>query len=256
VGDLQRAATDEDRSFVRDQIVVKLRQRIKYMSERRDTWNGPWPADRAGGQVEGCAGEDTAYSIPATSRSWLPFSMPQIPPAIAMASTFPKHSDELVSVEDDFGGRPARPTISKVSRPSWRANMNGAPALIAATQKPRGTNSQGVEGVAVLLDENGFSEASLRQASAGTQRRYCCISLFRPSGPRLAIRWSLCDAGRKRHTANHRQSELDGGPDEQWLIRIGRVLKEQPVGDPEILAIPCLHRLGASNGLDASSITG
>jgi type I restriction enzyme R subunit len=31
VGDLERAATDEDRRFVRDQIVVKLRQRLKHI---------------------------------------------------------------------------------------------------------------------------------------------------------------------------------------------------------------------------------
>jgi type I restriction enzyme R subunit len=45
-----------------------------------------------------------------------------------------------------------------------KANMNAAPALIAATQKPRELTRKELKALAVLLDANGFSEASLRQA--------------------------------------------------------------------------------------------
>ena len=36
----------------------------------------------------------------------------------------------------------------------------------------------------------------------------------------------------------------------QWLIRIGRVLKEQPVGDPEILADPLFAQAGGFERVD------
>ena len=42
--------------------------------------------------------------------------------------------------------------------------MNAAPALIAATQRPRELTRKELKELAVLLDDKGFSEASLRRA--------------------------------------------------------------------------------------------
>jgi hypothetical protein len=68
------------------------------------------------------------------------------------------------SVEDDFGGRASPSDYIESFEAFVRANMNAAPALIAATQKPRELTRKELKALALLLDENGFSEASLRQA--------------------------------------------------------------------------------------------
>ena len=45
-----------------------------------------------------------------------------------------------------------------------RENMNSVPALIAATQRPRELTRKDLKALAVLLDDKGFSETSLRTA--------------------------------------------------------------------------------------------
>jgi type I restriction enzyme R subunit len=75
-----------------------------------------------------------------------------------------QHPDEIISIEDDFGGRASPADYIESFEAFVRSNMNAVPALIAATQKPRELTRKELRELAVLLDERGFSEANLRRA--------------------------------------------------------------------------------------------
>jgi type I restriction enzyme R subunit len=138
VSDLQRAVTEDDRAFVRDQIVVKLRQRVKYIDPaRRDTLEtvlGPLTAlvDRL--KIAPAAETLALFQQHPLLASILDAANPA---RVRDGVYISEHPDELVSVEDDFAGRASPADYIESFETFVRANMNAAPALIAATQKPR-----------------------------------------------------------------------------------------------------------------------
>jgi type I restriction enzyme R subunit len=252
VGDLKRAETDEDRAFVRDQIVVKLRQRIKHIDAvRRETLEtvlGPLVA-----LVENLKSSPAAETLAFFQKH------PLLASILDTANPAPKgdgvyiseHSDELVSVEDDFGGRASPNDYIESFEAFVRSNMNAAPALIAATQKPRELTRKELKALAVLLDENGFSEANLRQAYGRARNADIAahiIGFVRQAaiGDPLVPYATRVENGVQRIMASRQWTK----PQRQWLIRIGRVLKEQPVGDPEILADPLFAQAGGFERVD------
>ena len=252
VGDLERATTDEDRAFVRDQIVVKLRQRIKHIDanerETLETVLGPLTdlADR----LKSAAPLETV----ALFRQY-----PLLASVLDAANPTRKrdgmyiseHADEIISVEDDYGGKASPADYIESFERFVRDNMNAAPALIAATQKPRELTRKELKALAVLLDENGFSEASLRQAYGRARNADIAahiIGFVRQAalGDPLVPYETRVQNGvqqiisSRNWTANQRK----------WLERIGRALKAQPVGDPEILADPLFAQAGGFETVD------
>ena len=165
VGDIERAATDEDRAFVRDQIVVKLRQRLRHIDDaHRET------LETVLGPLDELA--DRLKSSPSAEMIAL---FRQHPSLITILDTsgpkrrgdgiyISEHDDELVSVEDSFGGKVSPDDYIESFEAFVRANMNTVPALIAATQRPRALTRKALKEIATLLDAKGFSEASLRRA--------------------------------------------------------------------------------------------
>jgi type I restriction enzyme R subunit len=103
----------------------------------------------------------------------------------------------------------------------------------------------------VLLDENGFSEASLRQAYGRARNADIAahiIGFVRQAaiGDPLVPYATRVENGVQRIIASRNWTAAQ----RQWLIRIGRVLKEQPVGDPEILADPLFAQAGGFERVD------
>jgi type I restriction enzyme R subunit len=129
--DLERAETDDDRAFVRDQIVVKLRQRIKYIdAERREllaTVLGPL-ADLA----------DRLKSAPPSETIELFRNHPSLAAALDAANPAKKgdgmliseHDDELVHVADDYGEKASPADYIESFESFVRANMNAVPAMV------------------------------------------------------------------------------------------------------------------------------
>ncbi|MEY9525335.1 type I restriction enzyme R subunit [Bradyrhizobium japonicum] len=168
VGDLERSTSEEDRAFVRDQILVKLRQRINQIEgsqrETLETVLGPLTAlpDR----LRSSPPADTLELF--RQHPLLATVLDNANPARPREGVYiSEHEDELISVEDNFGSRASPADYIESFEAFVRANMNSAPALIAATQKPRELTRKELKELAVLLDANGFSEASLRQPTAG-----------------------------------------------------------------------------------------
>jgi len=252
VGDLERATTDEDRAFVRDQIVVKLRQRIKHIDanerETLETVLGPLTdlADR----LKSAAPLETVALF--RQHPLLASVLDAANPTRKRDGMYiSEHADEIISVEDDYGGKASPADYIESFERFVRDNMNAAPALIAATQKPRELTRKELKALAVLLDENGFSEASLRQAYGRARNADIAahiIGFVRQAalGDPLVPYETRVQNGvqqiisSRNWTANQRK----------WLERIGRALKAQPVGDPEILADPLFAQAGGFETVD------
>jgi type I restriction enzyme R subunit len=246
VGDIERASTDEDRVFVRDQIVVKLRQRLKYISDdRRETLE----------TVLGPLGDlaNRLKDAPPAETIALFRQHPSLATVLDAANPAGKrngiyiseHEDELVSVEDDFGEKATPGDYIESFETYVRANMNAMPAMIAATQRPRELTRKELKELAILLDGKGFSEATLRRAYGSARNADIAahiIGFVRQAalGDPLVAYETRVDNGVQRIIA----SRIWTAKQKQWLTRIGRVLRAQPVGDPEILSDPLFAQAG------------
>ena len=250
--DLERAPSDEDARFVRDQIVVKLRQRIKHI----DT-----PRREALEVVHGslAALSDRLLASPPAETMALFQQHPSL--AAALDSSNPErkgggiliseHEDELLSVEDSYGNNASPADYIESFEAFVRANMNAVPALIAAIQKPRELTRKELKELALLLDEKGFSEASLRQAYGSARNADIAAHILgfvrqAALGDPLVPYAMRVENGVKRII----ESGAWTSKQKQWLIRIGRALKEQPVGDPAILGEPLFAQAGGFDIVD------
>lgn len=253
VQDLGRADNDSDRTFVRDQIVVKLRQRLRHIDPaRRETLE----------QVLGPLDQlvDKLRSAPPAETLALFRQHPSL--AAVLDQPLPRggrdsgiliseHKDELIDVHDLFGDKASPADYIEAFEAFIRANMNAVPALIAATQRPRDLTRAELKQIAILLDEKGFSEASLRQAYGRVRNADIAahiIGFVRQAalGDPLVPYQTRVDNGVQRILASHEWSPEQ----KRWLQRIGRALREQPVGDPAMLADPLFAQNGGFPVID------
>lgn len=252
LGDLDRAPTDADRGYVRDQIVVKLRQRIRHIdSQRRETLEIVLgPLDELADRLRSAPPAATAalFRQHPSLATVLDAANPDRPvPGILIS----EHADELVSIEDDFGGKASPQDYIESFEAFVRGNMNAVPALIAATQRPKSLTRKDLKDIAVLLDANGFSEASLRQAYGRARNADIAahiIGFVRQAalGDPLVAYETRVENGVAAIIASRAWTAKQ----KQWLIRIGRALKAQPVGDAAILADPAYAQLGGFELVD------
>lgn len=252
ISDLARAESDEDRLYVRDQIVVKLRQRIKHIADDRrealETILGP-----LNDLVERLKAAPAVETLTLFQQHpLLAKILDTANPALKRDGIYiSEHEDELVSVEDDFGDRASPGDYIESFETFVRANMNALPALIAATQRPRELTRKELKALAILLDENGFSEANLRQAYGRARNADIAahiIGFVRQAaiGDPLVPYETRVENGVQRIIASRDWTAKQ----RQWIVRIGRALKEQPVGDPELLADPLFAQAGGFDTVD------
>lgn len=258
LGDLDRADDDVDRAFVRDQIVVKLRQRIRHIDEARrealELLLGPLTAL-----------PDRLKSAPPADTVALFQQYPSLAAVLDTASPASRsdgiyisdHDDTLLSIEDDFGKKATPGDYIESFETFVRANMNAVPAMIAATQRPRELTRKELKELAVLLDARGFSEAALRRAYGSVRNADIAahiLGFIRQAalGDPLVPYETRVDNGVQRVIAGRAWTPKQ----RQWLVRIGRSLKAQPVGDPEILSDPLFAQAGGFAEVDRAFDSG
>lgn len=236
LADLERAPSEEDRAFVRDQIVVKLRLKLRHLEGTRrealETVLGD--LETLPDRLKDAAPEETLALF--GQHPTLAATLDAARPAGKGNGVFiSEHEDELISVEDDYGGKASPADYIDAFEHFIRDNMNTTPALIAATQRPRELTREALKSLARLLDENGFSEAALRQAYGRARNADIAahiIGFVRQAaiGDPLVPYATRVDNGVQRILVSRDWTQKQ----RQWLNRIGKALKSQPVGDPEL----------------------
>lgn len=253
VTDLERADNDSDRAYVRDQIVVRLRQRLKHIDEtRREALEAALgPLADLPDRLKTAPPEETARLFRQHPSLAAVLDQP-LPKAKRDRGIFiSEHEDELISVEDDFGGKASPADYIESFEAFVRANMNAVPAMIAATQRPRELTRKELKELAVLLDTKGFSEASLRRAYGSARNADIAahiIGFVRQAalGDPLVPYETRVENGVQAILASRQWTSKQ----RQWLTRIGRALKAQPVSDPELLSDPLFAQAGGFSTID------
>lgn len=253
VQDLGRAATDSDRAFVRDQIVVKLRQRLRHIDPaKRETLEQVLgPLDQLVEKLKSAPPAETLALFQQHPSLAAVLDQPLPKGGRDSGILISEHADELLDVHDQFGGKASPADYIEAFEAFIRANMNAVPALIAATQRPRDLTRAELKQIAILLDEKGFSEASLRQAYGRVRNADIAahiIGFVRQAalGDPLVPYQTRVDNGVQRILASRDWT----GDQKRWLQRIGRALREQPVGDPAMLADPLFAQNGGFPVID------
>lgn len=253
VQDLGRAATDSDRALVRDQIVVKLRQRLRHIDPaKRETLEQVLgPLDALVNRLKAAPPADMLALFQQHPSLAAVLDQPRPGGGRETGILISEHEDELLDVHDQFGDKASPADYIEAFEAFIRANMNAVPALIAATQRPRDLTRAELKQIAILLDEKGFSEASLRQAYGRVRNADIAahiIGFVRQAalGDPLVPYQTRVDNGVARILASRTWSPEQ----KRWLQRIGRALREQPVGDPAMLADPLFAQNGGFPVID------
>lgn len=251
--DLARAPHDEDRRFVRDQIVAKLRARAKRLTDAErqafESALGRMPeafADLA---------RDAAPSEVAAAFDHSPQAVRLLdaPPTDRPGERtyISAHDDCLTAIKEVFGGA-ATPEDYIASFVRFVTEKgNALPGLIAATQRPRELTRAELKEAARQLDAAGFSEGSLRRAYGRVRNADIAahiIGFVRQAalGDPLVPYEARVDNAVEKMVAKGTWSEKQ----RQWLRRIGRALKETPVGDRETLEAPAFRQQGGYAAVD------
>ncbi|WP_165418993.1 type I restriction-modification system endonuclease [Rhizobium ruizarguesonis] len=239
VTDLEKAETDEDKSWVAGQIIVRMRAMVKRMdAETREGF------ERQTGEVPELAVQRLATRSGAELQAWLASH----PRAVDLLERRPlrtdnndgvvisTHEDELLRIEEIFGKNTTPEDYITGFERFVRENMNQVPALIAVTQRPRDLTRKELSELAGLLDEKNYSEAMLRAAYGkarnadiaahiiGFVRQAALGDPLTPYAKRVEDAIAKIEASRPWTVKQ-----------KEWLRRIGRALKDKPVADPTLL---------------------
>jgi len=252
VADLTKAPGEDDKVYVRDQIVVKLRQRLRHIGpkarEALETVFGP--LDKLTDRLKSAPPADmlALFQQHTSLAASLDKAGRERPAGGVLIS---EHEDELIEIQDDFGGKSSPEDYIEAFQAFIKKNMNTIPALIAATQRPRDLTRSELKEIALLLDEKGFSEAALRLAYGRARNADIAahiIGFVRQAalGDPLVPYQTRVDNGVQRLLASREWTQQQ----KQWLTRIGRALRETPVSDPSLLAEPLFAQQGGFPRID------
>ncbi|MGO6738026.1 type I restriction-modification system endonuclease [Rhizobium ruizarguesonis] len=240
VTDLDTAETDEDKSWVADQVIVRMRAMAKRMdAETRESF------ERHTGETPEMAVQRLATRSGPELQDWLKAH----PRVLELLERRPvqtgdggdgvvisTHEDELLRIEEIFGKNTTPEDYITGFERFVRENMNQVPALIAVTQRPRDLTRKELSELAGLLDERNYSETMLRAAYGKARNADIAahiIGFVRQAAlgdPLIPYAKRVEDAILKIE-ASHPWTQKQ----KEWLRRIGRALKDKPVADPTLL---------------------
>lgn len=240
LSDLEKAETEEDKSWVAGQVIVRMRAMVKRMDEEtRESF------ERQTGEAPELAVQRLATRSGAELQAWLAAH----PRAIDLLERRPvrtaggndgvvisSHEDELLRIEEIFGKNTTPEDYITGFERFVRENMNQVPALIAVTQRPRDLTRKELSELAGLLDEKNYSEAMLRAAYGKARNADIAahiIGFVRQAAlgdPLIPYAKRVEDAIAKIEASRPWTQKQ-----KEWLRRIGRALKDKPVADPTLL---------------------
>lgn len=240
VTDLDSTQTDEDKSWVAGQVIVRMRALAKRMDEEcresfmRHTGEGPETAIQRLATRSGAELQEWLRAHPRVVEllERRPMGADRSNDGVVISS----HEDELLRIEEIFGKNTTPEDYITGFERFVRENMNQVPALIAVTQRPRDLTRKELSELAGLLDEKNYSEAMLRAAYGKARNADIAahiIGFVRQAAlgdPLIPYARRVEDAILKiEHSRPWTQKQ------KEWLRRIGRALKDKPVADPTLL---------------------
>ncbi|MBX4993877.1 type I restriction enzyme R subunit [Rhizobium binae] len=240
VTDLQNAATEEDKSWVAGQVIVRMRAMTRRMDdETRESF------ERHTGEtlemmvqrLSTCSGPELEAWLSAHPRAVELLERRPVQTARGNDGVvISTHEDELLRIEEIFGKNTTPEDYITGFERFVRENMNQAPALIAVTQRPRDLTRKELSELAGLLDEKNYSEAMLRAAYGRARNADIAahiIGFVRQAalGDPLIPYATRVDNAILKIEASRPWTQKQ----KEWLRRIGRALKDKPVADPTLL---------------------
>lgn len=254
VTDLVEAKSPEDKAFVRDQLVVRIRHKVRRMGEdRRTRFEAASDHKPEGfvGWVYDSAPEDVQALLNEKPRIMEILDEWEQSPEGNTRMFLSDHQDEYLHTVDVFGDNLTPEDYIESFERYVRDNMNSMPALLAATQRPRELTRKDLKELALKLDEKGFSETNLRAAYGRARNADIAahiIGFVRQAalGDPLVPYQTRVDNAIARIEASREWTNKQ----RQWLRRLGRSLKEQPVGDRGLLEEGAFRQQGGFDTID------
>lgn len=252
--DLARAPHDEDRAYVRDQIVAKLRARTKRMTEaergafaetlgRAPEAFADW-AKAADPRVVGGAFDEGAGAVRLLDA---PPSDRDRDPTIIYDG-----ADESRGIKEEYDGASSPEDYITAFVRFVEGQGNALPGLIAATRRPRELTRRELKAVAKALDDAGFSETKLRGAYRRARNADIAAHII-GYVRQAALGDPLVPYATRVDNAVGRLLAVRPWTPKQreWLRLIGNTLRDTPVGDCDLLdEAPALKRRGGFREAD------
>ncbi|MCG7392657.1 type I restriction-modification system endonuclease [Microvirga sp. ACRRW] len=252
VADLKQAGTDEDRDWVGDQIVVRLRSLAKRMDDAQReefTRHARQSPEEALAALQVRSGAEKLAWFEEHSRAVeILDRKPMKRRAPTDGITISGHDDELIRIEEIFGKNTTPEDYIEGFERFVRENMNAVPALIAVTQRPRDLTRKELSELAGLLDEKHYSEGMLR-AAYGRARNADIAAHIIGFVRQAALGDPLVPYKTRVENAILRIEKSRPWTPKQkdWLRRIGRALQDKPIADASLLSQGSFAHKGGFN---------
>lgn len=251
--ELARAGKPEHQEIIRDQLVVKLRRRLKRLSDasrqKYEAEAGEAPADTLerilSGSLDDLAGWAKGKPHLGKILDWDPETGGRIVPI----ST---HGDEITEVTVGYGKDQSRPEDYLDTFAAFiRENINKIAALNVVVTRPRELTRAQLRELQLELARHDFSDTNLRKAWKQMKNEDIAASII-GFVRQAALKEPLLpyDERVKRAMANILKSKPWTDPQRQWLQRIGEQLQKEIVVDRQALDEDPFAQHGGFNRLN------
>ena len=231
VGYLNSESDTDILEDVRDQIVTKLRRKVRTI---QDKWAATFE-QLAGGDAETTAAHWESLSID-DLRSWFaehPALAKELDRSHGGSNVLiSDHEDHLLSVERGYGaGQPPEDYLESF-REFLQEHQDDIPALMLVTQRPKELTRKDLRELQIQLEQHGYSETTLKSAVRDTTNQDIAASII--GFVRYAMLNEPLQSYEERVDRAVRtilSSQSWEPRQRQWLERIGRQIKENVVVD-------------------------
>jgi type I restriction enzyme R subunit len=238
VREIVGATEETQRDSIREQLAVKLRRRLKKLSqEARQQFEaeaGESPEALLKRLLEGSSSEIAA---------WLS-SRPGIAPILDWQSDgdtprylpISHHHDELAETSRGYGEAKKPEDFLDGFTAFVRDNINAIAALKMVVQRPRDLTRTALRELRLALDSKGYSEASLRRAWADAKNQEIAASIIgfvrqAAIGDPLVPYEDRVRSAMRTIIGSRKWTE----PQKKWLMRIGEQVEKEIVVDREAI---------------------
>ena len=253
IRDLINAPDPASRALVRDQLLVRLRRRLrKLTAEAVTAWEseaGETPQETLT-RVQTAPPEDLATWLAARPNlaailDWRPQAGTPMP----LVVSFHPDSHHATTIGYGSTGRPE--DYLSAFAVYLRENGNRLAALSLALTRPRALTRAALKELAMALQEHQFTEATLRAAHRDASNQDIAAGLIgfirqAALGDALEPWETRVDRAIQRLKAR----EAWTAPQRHWLDRIGRLVAEMGVADPALLNEGLFGRQGGAKRLN------